>query len=167
MSENPTAGIRYRPLAPGDRPQVSRLIAQSWGEDWVISRGRSYVPSELPGFAAFRGAQMVGLVTYAIHGGQCELVTLNSLEPGQGIGRRLIDQVRGQAEREGCWRLWLITTNDNTHALRFYQLYGLRLVALYPGAIEQYRKIKPAIPPTGFDGIPLRDVIELELLLDE
>lgn len=108
---------------------------------------------------------MVGLATYAIQGGQCELVTLNSRIPGEGIGSRLIDLVRQQAEQAGCWRLWLITTNDNTHALRFYQLYGLRLVAVYPGVVEQYRKIKASIPPTGYDGIPLRDVLELELVL--
>lgn len=164
MSENPRTEIFFRPLEPSDRTQVIQLVSQFWGEDLVISRSRSYVPSELPGFAAFQNGQMVGLATYAIQGGQCELVTLNSRIPGEGIGRQLITLVREQAELAGCWRLWLITTNDNTHALRFYQLAGFRLFALYPGVVEQYRQVKASIPQTGYDGIPLRDVLELELL---
>jgi GNAT superfamily N-acetyltransferase len=159
--------IYYRPLEPADREQVAQAIVQFWGEDRMITRGKSFFPSQLPGFAAFQEGEMVGLATYAIQGQECELVTLNSLVPGRGIGRTLIDLVRGQAEQAGCQRLWLITTNDNTRALRFYQVYGFRLVALHPGAIEQSRQLKPGIPLTGLDGIPIRDEIELELRLDE
>ena len=50
-------------------------------------------------------------------------------------------------------------------ALRFYQKRGFRLVALYPGALAESRKLKPEIPITGIDGIPLLDEIELELML--
>jgi hypothetical protein len=63
-------------------------------------------------------------------------------------------------------RLWLITTNDNLHALRFYQRRGLVLVAVHRNAIEQSRKLKPQIPKLGYDNIPVRDEIELELILD-
>ena len=56
-------------------------------------------------------------------------------------------------------------TNDNTAALRFYQKYGFALVAVHRNAIEQDRLLKPEIPFTGNDGIPLRDEIELEIRL--
>jgi hypothetical protein len=36
---------------------------------------------------------------------------------------------------------------------------------VHPGALERSRALKPSIPLIGFDGIPLRDEIELELLL--
>ena len=71
-----------------------------------------------------------------------------------------------EARRQGCRRLWLITTNDNTHALRFYQRRGLQLAALHRNAIEESRRLKPEIPQHGADGIPLRDELELELVLD-
>jgi len=58
-----------------------------------------------------------------------------------------------------------MTTNDNTAALRFYQKWGFLLVAVHRNAVEQARKLKPEIPLTGIDGIPLRDEIELEVLL--
>jgi hypothetical protein len=67
----------------------------------------------------------------------------------------------------GCTRLWLITTNDNLHALRFYQKRGFMLVAVHRNAVEQSRKLKPEIPLYGKDGIPIRDEIELEMLLNQ
>ena len=62
-------------------------------------------------------------------------------------------------------RPWLLTTNDNLNALGFYQKLGLRLVALYPGAVNQARRIKPEIPAVGGNGIPPRDELELEIEL--
>ncbi|MGD8245715.1 MAG: hypothetical protein PVG25_02965 [Anaerolineae bacterium] len=63
-------------------------------------------------------------------------------------------------------RIWLITTNDNLAALRFYQRRGFSLVAVHPGAVDQARTLKPEIPAIGHSGIPIRDEIELELPLD-
>ena len=59
-------------------------------------------------------------------------------------------------------RLWVVTTNDNLPALAFYQLHGLRLASLRPRAVDLARRIKPAIAETGYDGIPIRDELELE-----
>jgi len=61
--------------------------------------------------------------------------------------------------------MWLITTNDNTRALRFYQKRGFHLVAVYPNSLNESRRLKPQIPIIGIDGIPLRDEIELEITL--
>ena len=60
---------------------------------------------------------------------------------------------------------WQITTNDNLPALRFYQKRGFHLVAVYPDALAESRRLKPEISHIGLDGIPLRDEIELELLI--
>ena len=130
-----------------------------------MSRGRIHYPQELPGFVAMRDDKPVGLVTYRIDGSQCEIVTLNSVVEGLGIGSGLIDAVKSAAISAKCHRIWLITTNDNTPALRFYQKRGFVLVAVYINAIEQSRKLKPEIPMVGLDGIPLRDEIELEMSL--
>ena len=91
--------------------------------------------------------------------------TLQLIE-GRGIGSALIEIVRNMAVKEGCRRLWLITTNDNTAALRFYQKRGFHLVALHRNAVEQSRRLKPEIPETGNGGVPLRDEIELEIILE-
>jgi ribosomal protein S18 acetylase RimI-like enzyme len=61
--------------------------------------------------------------------------------------------------------LWLVTTNDNLDALRFYQRRGFVLVALRPDVMKDSRRLKPEIPLIGAFGIPLRDELELEMNL--
>jgi ribosomal protein S18 acetylase RimI-like enzyme len=92
-------------------------------------------------------------------------VTIDSDKPSIGVGTVLIDAVKEIARQAGCSRLWLITTNDNMNALRFYQKRGFVLVAVHRNALEQSRKLKPEIPLIGDDEIPLRDEIELEMML--
>ena len=88
------------------------------------------------------------------------------MTPGSGAGWALLDGVRSEATRRSCRRLWLVTTNDNTRALRFYQRWGLDLVALHRGGVDRARReLKPGIPATGDDGIALRHELELELRL--
>lgn len=157
--------FHLRPLAGDDRAWVKQSIAEQWGAEIVVVHGAVYTPHELPGFVAIQAEDKVGLITYHFDGNSCEVVSLDSLCPSIGIGTALIDAVKLVARQAGCKRLWLITTNDNLHALRFYQKRGFVLVAVYPNALEASRKIKPEIPWVGNDGIPLRDEIELETLL--
>jgi GNAT superfamily N-acetyltransferase len=50
---------------------------------------------------------------------QCEILTLHADEQWRGAGTALIEAVGHLARRQGCTRLWIITTNDNVDALRF------------------------------------------------
>jgi len=107
----------------------------------------------------------VGLLTYRDDNrGGWEVVTIVATEQGVGAGSALLDWVRDEARRHGARRLWLVTTNDNTHALRFYQRRGFDLVRLDRGAVDRARVLKPSIPLEN-DGIPMRHELELELLL--
>lgn len=138
------------------------MMRERWGGEVVVTRGRVLRPSELPGFLAETRGGPAGLVTYEVRGGECEVVTLDSLEEKRGIGTALMEAVEREARAAGCRRLWLITTNDNTRALRFYQKLGFAMAALHRGAIAGSRKLKPSIALIGEDGIPIRDEIELE-----
>ena len=72
------------------------------------------------------------------------------------------------AEASGARRLWLITTNDNVDALRFYQRRGFRLARVHAGAVDRSRAtLKPAIPEIGAHEIPLRDELELEMRIGD
>ena len=51
---------------------------------------------------------------------------------------------------------------DNLTALAFWQKRGYELVAVHRNAIAAARRVKPQIPITGKNGIPIRDEIELE-----
>jgi len=144
---------------------VTSFIQDQWGSNRVVSKGRMFDPSELEGFAAVADEKVVGLVTFRVERDECEVVTLNSLSEGTGTGSSLLNAVRDTAIKARCRRLWLITTNDNLSALRFYQKWGLRITAIYPNALERSRMLKPEIPLLGREGIPIRDEIELEMIL--
>jgi GNAT superfamily N-acetyltransferase len=156
--------VTVRPLGDGDHEWAVAKLRELWG-DGVVSRGRMHDPAELPGFLAEEDGQPAGLLTYRIDGGDCEVVTINAFPRGSGAGTALIEAAAAAAREAGARRLWLITTNDNLRALRFYQRRGFRLSALHRDALERSRELKPSIPEIGLDGIPLRDELELELRL--
>jgi GNAT superfamily N-acetyltransferase len=152
-----------RPLTDADRPWARQWMIDHWGAELVIVHGEQLYPAEYPGFVAETGADAVGLVTYALRGAECEILSLDSLIEGQGIGSALIESVRMVAHGNGARRLWLITTNDNITALRFYQKRGFELVKIHRRAIDESRKLKPSIPLIGDFDIPIRDEIEMEM----
>lgn len=162
-----TKGIVLRKLEPKDRDWMRGLLSERWGSTRIVSRGRVHKVDQLPGFIAEEQEAPIGLVTYRIDGDECEIVSLDSLVEGRGVGSALVEAVKEPATREGCNTVWLITTNDNTAALRFYQKLGFRLVAVHRDAVDKSRELKPEIPGIGMDGIPIRDEVELELRLDK
>ena len=158
--------FRIRPTTGEDQQWICRFIRDRWLADFVVAHGVVYYPHTLGGFLAeTEEGSPVGLATYAIENSACELVTLDSLREGEGVGTGLIQRVSQEACRSRCSRLWCVTTNDNLSALRFYQKRGFRIVAVRPGAVERSRVLKPSIPLLGIEGIPIRDEIELEFPL--
>jgi ribosomal protein S18 acetylase RimI-like enzyme len=146
-----------------DLEWVRELLRKEWGATVVVTRGKKYDADLLPGFIAEREGGRCGLITYNISGNDLEIITLNSLAGGIGIGSALLEQVKEEMKKSGCRRIWLITTNDNVNAIGFYERKGFRTVAIHKDAIEESRKLKPDIPLTGFNGMPIRDEIEMEL----
>lgn len=159
------SAFRIRPVEESDVAWIVSFLEEHWQSRKVVSRGRIYYPEHLPGFIALHEGQRVGLVTFRIQNDQCEIVTLNSIVEGVGIGSALIDAVKAVAVSACCRRIWLVTTNDNLRGLRLYQRRGFVLAAVHRNAIEQSRKLKAEIPMIGSNGIPLRDEIELEMIL--
>lgn len=154
-----------RPLTETDKPWVVQAATTLWGSPRMVSRGKLWDMTELPGFLAESDGRPVGLLTYQIEGDTCELASLNALTPGKGIGTALLEELQKKAKEEGCKSIIVITTNDNAKALHFYQKRGFVIAAVRINELENSRKLKPEIPMTGEDGIPLRDEIELELTL--
>jgi ribosomal protein S18 acetylase RimI-like enzyme len=154
-----------RRLVASDLPRLRQFWTEHWGGEEMISRGNIYRPEQLDGFVVEDDGEWIGLLTFFIKDGECEVTSLDSLREGQGIGSRLIEQASQEARDRGCHRLFLITTNDNLNALGFYQKRGFEIVTIYRGAVNRSRKIKPGIPLVGYNNIPLRDEIELEILV--
>jgi len=157
--------MNLRRLTYTDLPRLRQFWMEHWGGKEMLSRGRVHRPEQLDGFVVEDGNEWTGLLTFVIEENECEVTSLNSLHEGQGIGSQLINNAIEEARARKCKRLFLITTNDNLNALGFYQKRGFEIVAVYRGAVNESRKRKPSIPLIGYDNIPLRDEIELEINL--
>jgi ribosomal protein S18 acetylase RimI-like enzyme len=157
--------IRVRPMELADRPWVNRLLEDAFADATVARKGVLIDASVLPGFVATEGGRPVGFLTYDAAHGECEVVAIISVEEGRGIGRALMDAAHEHAVAAGYRRLWVVTTNDNTRALRFYQLWGMDLCAFYRHGVHRSRRVKPSLPERGADGILLEHELEFELLL--
>jgi GNAT superfamily N-acetyltransferase len=131
----------------------------------MISKGKKHHFQDLDSVIAWVDGVRVGAATYRLDIDECELMSINSTVEGLGIGGNLINTVEQTVKQSGISRIWLITSNDNLDALRFYQRRGYRISAVYPNAIDEARKLKPTIPQVGYYDIPIHDEIELEKLL--
>jgi GNAT superfamily N-acetyltransferase len=166
--ELPYSGpVSIRDSGPVDRAWIAELLQRRWGSTTVVSRGRTNRADLLPAIVAEKVDGQRGLATYRVEDDEVELVTLDAEPPGQGVGTALLAAVIEASRSQGCHRLWLVTTNDNLDALRFYQRRGLRLAAVHVGAVDRAREIKPTIPRVGANGIAIHDELELAVELSE
>jgi uncharacterized protein YhfF/L-amino acid N-acyltransferase YncA len=155
-----------RELRFDERAAFRDAYTQRWGTTTMVTRGHVHDVGALPGLVCERNGTIAGVATFRPRpDGQAECVSFDAFERGAGVGAALTAGLVELAQRHGWRRLWLITTNDNTPALRAYQRHGWELVALHRGAVEQARARKPEIPDTGLDGIPLHSELELEIRL--
>jgi ribosomal protein S18 acetylase RimI-like enzyme len=157
--------IRVRPAVEDDAARITAALADSWGSTVVVGHGTVYDLTTLPTLVAEHAGEIVGVLTYVVDGAALEIVSIDAIDRHRGVGSALLTAAVDEARSRGCQRLWLVTTNDNLDALRFYQRRGLRIVGVTPGAVDAARAVKPAIPDTGDYGIPLRDELTLELVL--
>ena len=154
-----------RPATESDRAALDDLFTRLWAGPVQVAHGERYDLRTLPTLVAvdasggFRGA---ACWRRDGDGDAVEVMAIAADPPGGGAGTALLAAVADEARTAGARRLWLVTTNDNTRALRFYQRRGLRIVRVDPGAVDRARALKPEIPLVGDDGIPLRDELYLE-----
>jgi len=152
-----------RDATPADREWISDLLRERWHSTLITAHSEVIDAAGLPALVV---DDRRGLATWRRVGGDAELMTLDAVPTGCGIGTALIEALVGRLRERGCTRLFLTTTNDNLSALRFYMRRGFRLVTLRPGAIDEARKRKPSISLIGRHGIPIHDELELCLALD-
>lgn len=143
--------------------RLVRRVRSTWGET-VARRGELLDPADGELLGAYLDDEIIGVATYAIRGRECEVVAIEAYQQRQGIASALMDEIRARAAAAGCRRLWLVTTNDNVPAVGFYQKWGMDLVALRHDAVTEARaNLKPSIPETGYEDIPIRHELEFEI----
>jgi GNAT superfamily N-acetyltransferase len=157
--------VSIRPVEDSDRDWLRETLTQL-GQLRILSRGRlTEDVARLEGFLAERAGTRVGYALVRIDNDELEVVALEALTRRQGIGTALLEAAADEARRAGCARAWLITTNDNLDALRFYQRRGWDLIALHRDAVTAGRHLKPELPEVGDYGLPIRHELEFQLLV--
>ncbi len=131
----------------------------------MVAHGVAYDLTTLPTVVALVGIDVAGVLTYIVDGDSLEVVSIDATEPGRGVGSALLAYAVEFAASRELRRVWLVTTNDNLDALRFYQRRGMRICAVSPGALAHSRRLKASIPEVGAYGIPLRDELTLEFVI--
>ncbi|MDZ5608870.1 GNAT family N-acetyltransferase [Bacillus pseudomycoides] len=156
--------IQIQKITVEMRETIALFMRENWRSTLMVSRGRAHHLDQLPGFVASEDNRIVGIITYEMKENNCEIVSLDSLKEKKGIGTKLVECVIDIAKKQCCKKVWLITTNDNTNALRFYQKRGFMMTNLYTDAVKEARKIKREIPLIGYDNIAILHEIQLEKL---
>ena len=151
--------IVTRRIADADKEAVFQLLADRWAGPEMLLDGEIIDASALPGFVAYAGDELVGLVTLIKRDHEWEILTLDSLNRWHGTGTLLLNAVVDDARASGVDRLTVRTSNDNLDAFRFYQRRGFRLERIAQGVIDAEREKKPDIPLRGDYGIEIRDEV--------
>ena|SRR5688572_27757989 len=151
-------------LTAADVDWARDFMTRVAGASRMVSRGRIHECHLLPGFYTEDAERRrTAILTYRIDAAGMEVVSLYADDRGRGYGTALLAAASERARREGCRRLWLVTTNDNVPAQRFYEARGMRVAAVHEGAVDAARRdLKPEIPPHGVGGVAIHDEIELE-----
>lgn len=155
--------LPVRALSGADEAWATDLLIDVMSGPPIVSRGVLYDGTELPGLVAELDGAPVGLLLYDISDGELHVVYLASTVERVGAGTSLLDAAIALGHDQGCRRAWLVTTNDNVTAFRFYQRRGWELVAVHLDSLEESRRLKPTIPLVGHEGIPIRHEIEFEV----
>jgi GNAT superfamily N-acetyltransferase len=163
MPERSSSAFSIERVHDHDRARLADAVADAWGSNRVLSRGRVIEPvSTLPGFVAGAGDRILGFVFLHVEDEELEVVALRSFRERAGVGTALLGASRAEATRLGCRRTWLVTTNDNLHAIRFYQRRGWEWVAFHRDSVTASRALKPELPLLGSDGIAIRHELEFQ-----
>ncbi len=157
--------MKIRNANDADRDFIRKKTSKEWGDEVIVVHNTIYRPYLLDAFIAETAEKKVGMLTYFIHEDSFEIVTIIVFTQRKAVGTKLINQAKALCRERGLKRLWLITTNDNEPAIKFYKKIGFKVKAVHSGAVEYARKLKPTIPITGYNGIEIRDEIEMEMIL--
>lgn len=104
-----------------NKERVISFFKEHWGSSEIVISSGVYKCENLDGFICEENHQIIGLVTYIIKNNEIEIISLDSVQEGKGIGTSLLEKVENLARQKQIKLVSLITTNDNLNALRFYQ----------------------------------------------
>ncbi len=111
-------------------PGIFKMLYRTW----ITRSVNKEIALEVFGY--FEGETLVGLITYGIknNAGDVGLISVDSSQRGKGLGKKLINRVIAQTQKDGLNTLTVATQGLNTGAIGFYQSCGFRVA----GEVDVY-----------------------------
>lgn len=161
--EIPRPPLTIRSATPDDRSRIAEIAERFGGKSEIECFGPAVQIEALPAYVACEEDLIVGAVSYTPQQDTVSLVMLDVLPgwQGRGAARALIGAVIQEAQAAGAKRILIATSNDDLPSLGLYQRLGFAITGVLAGKLAECR----GSVNLGFDGIPQRDVIQLELRL--
>jgi N-acetylglutamate synthase-like GNAT family acetyltransferase len=150
-------------LEPASPSEIEQIWRDFTGIPIVTVR-HTYESGDGARALVYRGGKglVLGHVSWFVEGDLGEIVTIEAVEQGRHTGGRLIDAAEVLMREQGVKRVVVTTTNDNLRAQAFYVRRGYRLARIERDGMERVRALKPGVPRTGYEGLPLLDMWEFE-----
>lgn len=148
-----------------DLAEIAADWAEFTGGPPVVAVLGTFAPEDVEGLLYDdTGTGRRAMVTWVVRGDRAELVSVHAAPAGAGLGAAAMARAETaiRAGHPEVRTLIVATTNDNAAALRFYQRLGFRLVRIELDHMDRVRTLKPGVPMTGNDGLPLQDLWVLE-----
>ncbi|TKJ42213.1 hypothetical protein CEE37_00625 [candidate division LCP-89 bacterium B3_LCP] len=154
------ANMTIRRAFDDEGEDVKEICRYFWNETEFHCFGMVFDVDECVNVLAVVDGEIAGLLSYKKMNDTFCLVVLNVYPEyqGQGVARRLLQEVMEQALKQGCKKIQIATSNDDLPALCLYQKMGFHLAELIPNIVAEHH----GEVINGFAGIPVRDEIRME-----
>lgn len=133
MEENGKNKIQLRPMVLEDCQAVYEIEQTCFTDSWSLSMFRElfrYPTNSY--FVAEEGQQICGFAGMMVSMDTADVMNIAVQEEhrGRGIGRRLLERLRVQAEQCGCEQMLLEVRESNQTARRLYRSFGFAEIAI-------------------------------------
>ena len=157
--------VLVREVADAEREAALELFRRDFGRTGIVAFGQLMDLDAAPTLVAEMEGEIGGALAYRLVDAGLHIVALatDPMWQRSGVGGYLVAEAELLARRLQIPKVIVSTTNDNLPALYFYQRRGYHVADWVPNAAARHSK-ESAVP--GFGGIPVRDEVRLEKLLE-
>ena len=83
-----------------NKDKVISFFKEHWGSSEMVISSGIYQCEKLDGFIYEENHKIIGLITYVIKSDEIEIISLDSIQEGKGIGTTLIEKVENLAKQK-------------------------------------------------------------------
>ena len=117
-----------------DKIEILEIIKR-WGSEILVSKGNVYNAEDLDGILAYEDDVLKGIALFYIKN-DCEILLLETFEPGKGIGTLILEMIKKEAIEKGCKKIRLLTTNSNVESIKYFQKRGFKISNVYVNSVD-------------------------------